>query len=1052
MTTTSFLARKTLGQPRYLLVAMACVFALALIPSGVKRALNSSSSAPEHWLPKQFAEVQDLAWFSDHFRGEQFAMVSWDGCTLGDSERIELFAKKLVPTDAATAPERFRMRNGAGAPAYARVTSGPQVIRQLMQGHAGMTYTGAIKRIEGALVGPVQRDAMGRTLGNESRATCLVVELSPEALASDHATHAAIDALPRIAAECGIDAAAVHMGGAPVDNTVIAAEGRRTLLSLAAIVGLGGAGLCYWRLRSVRLTVIVIAVAGASAGLSLAVVSYMGAFEVMALGRATPAWGGLDAVLMVMPAIVYLIAISAALHLLNYYRHAQRDPGLARAAAAAENAAAMGWRPAAIAAIATAAGLATLATTDLVPLQKFGVFTALSVGGMIFLLFGIATVLLHRYPIVANAASDRSAARAQRATNGAFSGLSRFAAEHYGVTLVACTLMVGLLVAGMTRLDAQVQILKLLDRKSDLARDYAWFETHIGNVVPMEVVLTMPAERLRSADEHAELDGQQYRLTMLERLELLRQIARRLEAFPQIGRAMSAANFAPMSTETGLTGADRRGDYGKNKLLENHRDQLLAGDYLRMEHAFGDQRPSGRELWRLNARVAAMSDEGAAVDYGTLLGQVKQAVEPVLWSYQQRDMIVRALHEQGKKLAGARVCVLFRAPNRAEAPPAEVQERVLAELLKSSGIAIRDFSYYNLAVFERPGQGDAPRDESFRKRALASLKLQDAVILASASRDPVAAQIVQGGVYVVDVTDLPHAAESVGRPLIDDGGPRPIRAVYTGIAPVVNRAQRQLLGNLNYALWCAAGAVAVVITLGYMSIPAGALAVVPSLLPLATVFGLMGWLGLKIDLGVTMTAALALGVAVEGVVHFINWFQRGMSAGMDRRTAVECAYDNCGTAMFETAAIAGLGLSALAFSPFTPLREVAYLMAATMAASLAVNLVLLPAMLASPLGWFFAPAAMRRLDPLGPKLQAAYAHWRGAPVVDDAELLPLAQAPKAPHFGDVPAPSPNPAPSRRTILAVNAEERREIAEGPHAALHAKLQGLRRPRTGDSPAL
>jgi uncharacterized protein len=697
--------------------------------------------------------------------------------------------------------------------------------------------------------------------------------------------------------------------------------------------------------------------------------------------------------------------------------------------------------------MATAAGLATLAASDIVPLQKFGLFTALALGGMVLLLFGIAPVVLHRYPLGDESSNRRRPGLAGVATRSRMAGLFQFAIDHYATTLAASTIAFAVLAGGMFKLGAQVQILKLLDHNSDLVQDYAWFERHIGNVVPMEVVLTMPEERLRSADEHAEHDGQQYRLTMLERLELLRQISQRLEAFPQISRAMSAANFAPAATETGLTGADRRGDYGKNKLLEYHRDRLLAGDYLRMEHAAGDQRLTGRELWRLNARVAAMPSDGEPADYGKLLDQVKQAVEPVLWSYQQRDIIVQALHEQGKQLAGASVCVLFRAPNRAEAPPTDVQERVLAQLLQTSGVASRDVTYFNLAVYERPGRGDTARDEAFRKSALASLQQQDAVILVSASRDPVARTIASRGVYVVDVTDLPAAAESTAQPLIDDGGPRPIRAVYTGIAPVVNRAQRQLLGNLNLALWCTAGAVAVVITLGYMSLPAGALAVIPSLLPLAAVFGVMGWLGLKMDLGVTMTAGLALGVAVEGVVHFINWYQRGLGAGMDRGEAVESACNNCGFAMIETAAIASLGLSALAFSAFTPLREFAYLMVATMMASLAVNLILLPAMLASPLGWFFAPLELRRLDPLWPKLQAHFAARRAVPSIDDAELLPLPQPRKGPHFGDIPAPAPSPA--RRTILAVSPDERREIAEGPHAALHAKLQGLRRPRTGDS---
>jgi hypothetical protein len=633
--------------------------------------------------------------------------------------------------------------------------------------------------------------------------------------------------------------------------------------------------------------------------------------------------------------------------------------------------------------------------------------------------------------------------RLTKATRGMFG----FVAGHNAAVLGAWAIALAVLGAGAWKLDAGVQILDLLDRNADLIQDYAWLEKNLGNLMPMEVVLTMPPERLRAGDQHAEQDGQQYRLTMLERLELLRQIERRLAVFPEISRALSAATFAPAATATGLNSADRSGDYAKNKALEYHRDRLLAGDYLRMEREPGSDRTTGRELWRLNARVAALSAGNSPVDYSAFLTQLQRAVEPVLMSYQQRDQIVRALHEQGKQLAGSRVCVMFRSANRAAAPPAEVQEQTLAELLCTSGVAPRGVTYFNLAVFERPGRSDAAQDEQYRQSALTSLRQQDAVILASAHSDPAARQIAHDGVYVVDVTDLASSTESIAAPLADDGSPRPIRAVFTGMAPVVDRAQRQLLAAVQHGLVVAVCLVGGVVTLGLMSAPAGLLAMLPCVFPLVATLGVMGWLGVKIDLGVAMTAGVALALAAEGTIHFVNWFRQGLSAGLDRRDSVMRAYDQCGVAMIETALIAGAGLAVLSLSAFTPLREVGYLSIAMLTAALAGNLLMLPAILASPLGWFIAPAAIRKLDPLWPRVRARLAR-QARHVVVEPELLPLPQPqphpPHAPHFGDEPTP-------KRTPLSVSSDERRELAEGPHSALHAKLQGLRRGRAGDSPA-
>ena len=401
------------------------------------------------------------------------------------------------------------------------------------------------------------------------------------------------------------------------------------------------------------------AVGAACAGLSLAIVFYFGVFEVLALGLGAPTWGTLDAVLMAMPAIVYLFALSAALHAVNYYFAARQDHGVAGAAERAVRLAlashnARGdrrrrggeWRSPP----ATSSRCKSLACS---PPPR----SSPSVGVLLL----VMPMLLHRFPLRDASIAHRTA----RATGGRLAAMtqaaSAFVVENHAAVLAACVVIVAVLGAGVLRLRASVQILDLLDRNADLVQDYAWLEKNLGNLVPMEVVLTMPPERLRAGDEHAEQDGQQYRLTMLERMGLLRQIERRLEDFPQISRALSAATFAPAAT-TGLGGANRGGDYAKNKALEFNRDRLLAGDYLRMEREPGTDRATGRELWRLNARVAASTSAAGPADYGLFLEQLRRAVEPVLLSYQQRDFVVRALHEQGKQLAGSRVCVLFRAP------------------------------------------------------------------------------------------------------------------------------------------------------------------------------------------------------------------------------------------------------------------------------------------------------------------------------------------------------------------------------------------------------
>lgn len=1042
MTTPSFLARTTLGQPRYLLIAMACAFVIAMIPMAAWRALGGAQNNAEAWLPESYHEVQDLRWFREQFRGEQCAIVSWDGCTLGSPEKLELLAKKLLTVGRAGAAEDDEA--AATQRWYDRITTGPQVIATLMDAQLGVTYASAIQRIEGALVGPPQRNSQGHALGNDSRPTCLVVHFSDEALVNAGTTRAAIDHIVHVAqTQCGIDPNTIHMGGAPIDNAAIDAEGQRTLLRLAPLVAITAAALIYWRLGSARLTAMVLTIGFVAAGLSLALVYYAGAFEVLSLGRAAPWWGVLDALVLSMPAVVFLIAVSSALHFVQDYLKTRQEHGRE---GAAERAARLSWRPTVVGTLAGAAAMLAFVTCDIVPIQKFGLFTALGFVAIPGVVFGIGAVLLHRFP-------QPDAALRQRAERTAHSRLTQWirsacmpAIDHPAGALAAGLILFVVLGAGMLQLRASVNVLTLLRGDSDLVRDYAWFEQNIGNIVPMEVVLTVPPERVRAGDELAETDGQQYRLTMIERLEMLREIERRLEAFPEISRAMSAATFTPPAADSGLAAAQRSANFATNKALESRRDQLLETDFLRMERRSGSAHFTGRELWRLNARVASTSG-GRATDYAVLLEQLKRSVEPVLVAYQQRDLIVRALHEQGKRLAGARVCVLFRAPNQAAAPPPDVQERALAELLDRSHVAPRGVSYYNLAVFQNPQRGSESRDQEYRQSVLASLGKQDAVVLASAPSDPVVRKISEAGVYIVDVTRSATGAESIADPLPDDGGPRPIRAVFTGAVPVVERTQREVIGSLAHVTRLGALAAATVVVLGLMSVPAGLLAMIPALLPLVAAFGVMGWIGVRIDLGIVMTGGVALGLALQGALHLVNWYRDGLTRGLARRDAAVRALDGCGGSMVETSLIVAASLFVLGWSAFTPIREFAAVMTGMLAVTAATNLLVLPALLASPLGWFFAPSAVRRLDPLWPRIQAAWEQLRPQQPRIIAAEQPVASPalqPAGPHFVEAPTPA------SRSALDLGAE-RRQIAEGPHAALHAKLQSLRHPRRGDSAA-
>ena len=77
--------------------------------------------------------------------------------------------------------------------------------------------------------------------------------------------------------------------------------------------------------------------------------------------------------------------------------------------------------------------------------------------------------------------------------------------------------------------------------------------------------------------------------------------------------------------------------------------------------------------------------------------------------------------------------------------------------------------------------------------------------------------------------------------------------------------------------------------------------------------------------------------------------------GLPRNDAILEAYRRVGTAMTQTTLIGGLGLAVFALSTFTPTQRFGVMMVTLLAAALVGDLVLLPALLASPLGRCFCP-------------------------------------------------------------------------------------------------
>ncbi len=168
------------------------------------------------------------------------------------------------------------------------------------------------------------------------------------------------------------------------------------------------------------------------------------------------------------------------------------------------------------------------------------------------------------------------------------------------------------------------------------------------------------------------------------------------------------------------------------------------------------------------------------------------------------------------------------------------------------------------------------------------------------------------------------------------GDPAAARLELTGSYGLLLSTQRALLGTLRDSLLGTALLMQVVLVLVLRSVRLGLAALPPNAVPVAAIFAVMWAAGLPLDVGTSMTAAIALGIAVDGTLHFLHAWRAGDLDGTARTT---------GRAVVLTALVVGLGFLALTGSEFGPTRHFGLLCAVAMAAALVGDLLVLPATL-----------------------------------------------------------------------------------------------------------
>lgn len=542
------------------------VVALLLVPFivfGANQAMQSNANSPVDWVPSSFPLKAEYDSFVARFGPGDAIIASWDGCTLDNQSLDQL-------TDALRSDPAFHDEQGESY--FYRVVSGREVLKELTSGTLPVPRAEVVQTLKGSLLGP------------DGNTTCVITFFTAAGRSNRAAITAALES--KIESVCGVSPKQLHLAGPIIDGLRVDEAGKAALDRLAipsALVVLVSACLI---LRDWRLGLIVFGISTYCQGATLALVYLFG--ERMSV------------LLIVLPPLIQVLAVAGGIHLVNYYRDCCR---LASPGEAPWQAIRMGWLPCLLSTATTAIGIGSLAATQLTPIRLFGIFGAMGVcltAGVLLMLFPTLLILFAKQKEPEETSHLRieghHVSRVWERLTNALQLRSSWVIASFMVVLIAGGL-------GMMLLKSSVRIETLFAERSRIVEDYQWLETHLGPLVTIDVLVSVPAA---AEGEQAELP-----------VDIVRAVDARLRSIEKVESTFSALQLVPSAVfSTPITTAMRQA--GMRQFAPMLKRKATSIGML--------ANSDGRDYWRISAKISSTD----SIHYAKLLETIRESIDPLI--------------------------------------------------------------------------------------------------------------------------------------------------------------------------------------------------------------------------------------------------------------------------------------------------------------------------------------------------------------------------------------------------------------------------------------
>ena len=147
-----------------------------------------------------------------------------------------------------------------------------------------------------------------------------------------------------------------------------------------------------------------------------------------------------------------------------------------------------------------------------------------------------------------------------------------------------------------------------------------------------------------------------------------------------------------------------------------------------------------------------------------------------------------------------------------------------------------------------------------------------------------------------------------------------------------------------YSLLFAILAIAILLFLIFHSVKAGLMGSLPLLFALICNFGLMGWMGIELDIASSLLSSIAIGIGVDYTIHLFWRLKSELREGSQMDEAIKKTLSTTGRGITINAFSVMLGFAVLFISALTILKTFAFLIIISLLLCLLSALLLVPAL------------------------------------------------------------------------------------------------------------